>query len=44
MESHSKCPNCGRSITENELYCYFYEMDLSELDRKNKKESGKKQK
>lgn len=36
MESHTKCPNCGRSLTESELYCYFCEMDLSEFEKKSR--------
>ncbi|MBS3096282.1 hypothetical protein J4480_02475 [Candidatus Woesearchaeota archaeon] len=25
---HSRCPNCGRNLTEDEIYCYFCETDL----------------
>ena len=35
MEKHLTCPNCGRSLTESELYCYFCEFDLAKL-RKEK--------
>ncbi|MBI2558360.1 hypothetical protein HYW20_03480 [Candidatus Woesearchaeota archaeon] len=39
MEHHSKCQNCGRSLTEDELYCYFCEADLADLTAKNKNKS-----
>jgi hypothetical protein len=40
MEAHFRCPNCGRNLTNEELYCYFCEMDLVKL-RKKSKDSGK---
>jgi len=30
-----KCPNCGRSLTSDELYCYFCEMSLADLMKKH---------
>jgi len=33
---HARCPNCGRNLTEDELYCYFCEMDVEESKKKNK--------
>lgn len=41
MEADSKCPNCGRKLTAEELYCYFCEMNLSKLLEENKKQSEK---
>ncbi len=35
-----KCPNCGRNLTESELYCYFCETDLAEIEKKKKKENS----
>jgi len=32
--SNPKCPNCGRNLTESELYCYFCETDLAEIEKK----------
>jgi hypothetical protein len=31
------CPNCGRNLTESELYCYFCEFKISELKKKELK-------
>ena len=28
MKRHSKCPNCGRNLTENEMYCHFCELEI----------------
>ena len=27
------CPNCGRSITQGEVYCYFCELDIEKLKK-----------
>ncbi|MDP3765348.1 MAG: hypothetical protein Q8R04_02445 [Nanoarchaeota archaeon] len=37
MEKHLKCPNCGRNLTESELYCYFCEFDLAKLRKERLK-------
>jgi len=29
----SKCPNCGRVITDDEIYCYFCDMNISRLKK-----------
>ena len=42
MENHSRCPNCGRALTENALFCYFCEPGLPELEKEDKKEKLKK--
>ncbi len=41
MEGHNRCHNCGRSLTENELYCYFCETDSHENGKKHKKSAEK---
>ncbi|MBI2101281.1 hypothetical protein HYT53_01610 [Candidatus Woesearchaeota archaeon] len=38
--SSPKCPNCGRKLTESELYCYFCEMSLPEPAEKIRKKDG----
>jgi len=25
-----KCPHCGRKLTDDEMYCYFCEMEVEE--------------
>ena len=35
-----RCPNCKRALTPAEIYCYFCEMDISELKKKMAKQSG----
>lgn len=42
MENHPKCPNCGRNLTESEIYCYFCEFDIAELREKQAKTKTKK--
>ncbi|MEK6827936.1 MAG: hypothetical protein AABX78_01160 [Nanoarchaeota archaeon] len=38
MKRHSKCPNCGRNLTENEMYCHFCELEIkTEKPKINKK-------
>ncbi|MBI4452144.1 hypothetical protein HY637_01825 [Candidatus Woesearchaeota archaeon] len=32
-----KCPHCGRSLTPDEIYCYFCEMNIYQLRKKHKK-------
>jgi len=32
-----KCPNCGRALTESELYCYFCEFEIKKVKHKKKK-------
>ena len=32
-----KCPNCGRELTDDEIYCYFCEMNVYQLRKKQKK-------
>ena len=27
------CPNCGRSINQGEVYCYFCELDIEKLKK-----------
>jgi uncharacterized OB-fold protein len=39
MEHGQRCPNCGRLLTEQEMYCYFCEMNIEELKNKGKKDS-----
>ncbi|MEK6946758.1 MAG: hypothetical protein AABX32_04065 [Nanoarchaeota archaeon] len=43
MEHHhaEKCPQCGRSLTPDEIYCYFCELDLSKLRKLQEKNPGK---
>jgi len=43
MEHHpaEKCPQCGRSLTPDEIYCYFCELDLSKLRKFHEKIQGK---
>src|SRR3989338_10692894 len=33
-QNNLKCPNCGRNLTGSELYCYFCETDLAEIEKK----------
>jgi hypothetical protein len=40
MEHSEKCPNCGRELTDEEMYCYFCELSVEELKKKDKKHSG----
>ncbi|MBI3027161.1 hypothetical protein HYY70_03535 [Candidatus Woesearchaeota archaeon] len=41
MEHTLKCPNCGRNLTENELYCYFCEIEISKLKIESTKNKNK---
>ncbi|MBI3035294.1 hypothetical protein HYY71_03140 [Candidatus Woesearchaeota archaeon] len=43
MKEHSGCPNCGRSLTESEIYCYFCELEI-EKSGKEKPENKKRAK
>ncbi|HLC62612.1 MAG TPA: hypothetical protein VJI52_06365 [Candidatus Nanoarchaeia archaeon] len=36
-----RCPQCGRSLTPDEIYCYFCELDLSKLRKAQEKISRK---
>gem|GEM_PF-6966000 len=36
------CPNCGRNLTESEIYCYFCEFDLSNLREKEETKRKKR--
>jgi len=42
--TNNRCPNCGRSLAEEEVYCYFCEMDAIKLKKIKKwgKTSAKK--
>ena len=42
MEEISKCPNCGREIEDDELYCYFCEADLTDFWKQKRKENNKR--
>ncbi|HLC61234.1 MAG TPA: hypothetical protein VJJ52_07450 [Candidatus Nanoarchaeia archaeon] len=46
MEHHhsEKCPQCGRSLTPDEIYCYFCELDLAKLRESREKNSEKQSK
>ncbi len=35
-EKNLKCPNCGKEITEDEIYCYFCELDANKFFLKAK--------
>ena len=39
--ANPKCPHCGRELTPDEIYCYFCEMNVYDLWKKQKK-SGRK--
>jgi len=41
MENRLKCPQCGRELTESELYCYFCEMEVPEQKQKNQAKERK---
>jgi len=30
-----ECPNCGRSIAQGEMYCYFCELDIGKMKRQH---------
>lgn len=32
-----KCPYCGKVLNENEMYCWYCEVDLTELKNKREK-------
>ena len=35
-EKDLMCPNCGRKLTENEIYCYFCESEIKKVKLKGK--------
>lgn len=35
------CQNCGRILAENEVYCYFCEMEAENFEEKAKKSRQK---
>ena len=30
-EKNLKCPNCGKELTEDEIYCYFCELEVEKI-------------
>ncbi len=39
---NENCPNCGRSLTEDEIYCYFCEFGAENLGKKEKTKTKNK--
>jgi len=37
MKNQQECPNCGRKLTESELYCYFCDFDISRIGEEKTK-------
>ncbi len=35
----TRCPNCGRNLTENEWYCYFCDVDILKLKKEKRSET-----
>lgn len=34
-QNQGLCPNCGRKLTENELYCNFCELNLEKYEKED---------